>query len=463
MARRIISPTRSGKVPPPGIAISDADRAELQADVDKLGQEIATLRTDLKGKPMLNLLPDVQIFPNAVRSALTYNEFYNTNQVKIARQLIQQGFDRVRSLREGKEPMPNAKGLIVRGYLSRVDGSAQPYGLVVPATYAPGSKEPRRLDFWFHGRGETLTELDFINGRQNSPGEFTPSNAFVLHLYGRYCNGSRFAGETDFFEALEHVKQHYPIDTNRMVVRGFSLGGAACWHMTTHHAGLWAAAAPGAGFSETEDFLKTFQKETLNPTPYERKLWHLYDSTDHALNLFNVPTIAYSGEIDSQKQAADIMVKAAAAEGLKFPYIIGPNTPHRYHPQSKIEINKLVDEAAAKGRNPVPEKVKLVTYSLRYNEMFWLRIEGMEEHWEQARVEAQFDKVANTITVTTKNVSAISFEFPKGQGPLDQKRELKLVLNGQKLEPVLESMLGIYVRVPIDGYIFRRTARSGNQ
>ena len=49
----------------------------------------------------------------------------------------------------------------------------------------------------------------------------------MLHLYGRYCNANKFAGEVDLFEALDDVKRHYPIDENRMLVRGFSMGGAA--------------------------------------------------------------------------------------------------------------------------------------------------------------------------------------------------------------------------------------------
>src|SRR6266498_3601041 len=276
--------------------------------------------------------------------------------------------ERAKALHEGFAPWTNASGLIVRGYRSKIDGSVQPYGLVIPASYQSPSAQRFRLDFWFHGRGETLTELDFINGRQKSPGEFTPPDAFVLHLYGRYCNGNKFAGEVDVFEALESVRKHYPIDDNRLVVRGFSLGGAACWHMAVHYAGLWAAAAPGAGFSETPDFLKVFQKETLAPTWYEKKLWHWYDCTDYAVNLFNCPTVAYSGEIDSQKQAADVMAKALAAEGLELVHIIGPQTGHKYHPDAKAEINRRIDSIVARGRNPLPRKVRFTTWTLRYNQ-----------------------------------------------------------------------------------------------
>src|SRR5262245_4224189 len=63
-------------VPPkPKDAVSMTEKAELQKGVNELGAEIESLRTSLKDKPdLLALLPDVQIFHNAVRYALTYDE-----------------------------------------------------------------------------------------------------------------------------------------------------------------------------------------------------------------------------------------------------------------------------------------------------------------------------------------------------------------------------------------------------
>ena len=50
-----------------------------------------------------------------------------------------------------------------------------------------------RLDIWFHGRGETLSELSFVNQRRKSRGRFTPTDTIVLHPYGRYSNAFKFA------------------------------------------------------------------------------------------------------------------------------------------------------------------------------------------------------------------------------------------------------------------------------
>jgi hypothetical protein len=433
-------PDKVRRIPPPGVVLPAAERMELEQGVSELTQVIDALRRELSSKPaLLDLLPDVQIFQKAVQNALAFDEFFNiTNEVPAARDLLRLGTDRANQLRSGQAPWTTAPGLIVRGYISKIDGSVQPYGLVVPASYGPATAHPFRLDTWFHGRGENLSELNFLRDRQRSPGEFAPPNAFVLHPYGRYCNGQRFAGETDFFEALGHVRKHYPIDENRITVRGFSLGGAACWHLAVHHAGLWAAAAPGAGFSETADFLKVFQNEPLKPAWYEEKLWHLYDSTDYAVNVFNCPTVAYSGEIDKQKQAADIMAKAVASEGLKLVHIIGPQTGHRYHPGAKIEINERIDSIVERGRNHLPRKVRFTTWTLRYNQMLWVTVDGLEKHWERARVDAEILD-ANTVAVRTENISALTLSMPSGLCPLDNTRPPKVVLNGRELEaaPVL--------------------------
>jgi hypothetical protein len=174
-------------IPPPGIAVPPADQAELQAGVDTLGKEIESLRSHLKSKPaLLDLLPDVQIYHNAVRYALTHHEFFKSDEIAVAKALLEQGIDRATTLRDGKAPWTTATGLVVRGYLSRIDGSVQPYGLVVPASFHPGFPHRHRLDIWFHGRGETLSEVNFIDDRQRTPGEFTPPHTFVLHPYGRY-------------------------------------------------------------------------------------------------------------------------------------------------------------------------------------------------------------------------------------------------------------------------------------
>ncbi|MBI3466134.1 MAG: prolyl oligopeptidase family serine peptidase, partial [Planctomycetes bacterium] len=297
-------PDNVRRIPKLGIEVPADVRQALSDESGKLEQEIARLR-EREDASTRSLLPDVEIYAKAVRDALVYQEFFEPREINTARELLAEGQKRAEQLLAGEPLWPNQRGLVVRGYVSRIDGSVQPYGLVVPESYRPGGNDRFRLDIWFHGRGETLSEANFISQRRRQPGQFTPPGTIVLHPYGRYSNAFKFAGEVDVLEALESVQSRYRVDEDRTAVRGFSMGGAACWQFAVHYADRWFAANPGAGFAETPEFLKIFQQETLAPTWYEQKLWQLYDCTGYARNLLDCPTVAYSGELDAQKQAAD--------------------------------------------------------------------------------------------------------------------------------------------------------------
>jgi len=412
-------------IPPAGVEVPAPDRTELEnglkrlkAAIDKLGHH--------------PLLPDVMIYHEAVRYALQYNEFFKLEEVFKAKLLLQHGEERARQLAEGKAPWATATGLVVRGYVSKIDKSVQPYGLVIPPTFTPNTTHKWRLDAWFHGRGETLSEVNFLTERETRMGEFTPRDTIVVHLYGRYCNANKFAGEVDLFETLDKVKQQYRIDENRILVRGFSMGGASTWQFGTHYPGLWAAIAPGAGFSESAQFLRLKLDGPEAPPTWEQKLFHLYDATDYAINLFNTPIVAYNGENDGQKQAADMMEKAMEAEGLRLTRIVGPKTGHSYHPDSKIEIDRILDAIAERGRDPYPRKIKFTTWTLAYNQMKWATIDALGQHWERARLNAEIVG-DNAVNVETANVTAFTFAMGPGGCLLDITRKPVVTIDGQKL------------------------------
>ena len=419
-------PDNVRRVPKLGVDVPDADRVELEAGLKTLAEQIAALKQS--DTPLVKqLLPDVLIYHRAVDQALRYREFFDAKEIPVAKALLEQGRQRAELLLAGKAPWTEQTGLVVRGYISRIDQTVQPYGLVIPATYEFAGQKPHRLDFWFHGRGENLSEVNFLNDRSMNVGAISPPDTIVLHPYGRYCNANKFASEIDSFEALDAVKKQYRVDDNRIAVRGFSMGGAAAWQFAVHYPDRWFAANPGAGFSETPDFLKVFQSETLTPTWYEQKLWRMYDCPGYAANLAHLPTIAYSGEIDRQKQAADMMAAAFEREGMKLLHIIGPKTAHSIHKDSAKEIEAKLAEWAVNGRNSKPLQpsslrgesliAQLATYSLKYNSTYGLTILGLGEHWEEARVTVTFGQTtpAPIFRVATKNVTAFKLDVP-GEG-----------------------------------------------
>ena len=404
-------------IPPAGVDLDPAVRKSLEEKRDALGQKLQQLRQ--KGGPLTNeFLTDVEIFHRAVDQALKFNEFFDKNEGKGAERVLAEGDARASALLEGKTPWTKQTGLVVRGYRSKLDGTSLPYGLVIPEVAFSGG--PRlRCDVWCRGRSERGVEVQFIAQRMSQVGPVQPEDTIVLHPFGRYCNANKLAGEVDTLEALEHARKHYRIDGDRIAIRGFSMGGAAAWHLAVHYPDLWFAANPGAGFSETPDFLKVFQNEKLEPTWYEQKLWRMYDCPGWAANLWECPTIAYSGEIDKQKQAADIMEPAVEKEGMILTHIIGPRTAHSIHPGSLREIERRLLRLAqvTKQRDdvllaPTSVRKKFVTFTLKYDSADWVTVHGLRDHWEESRVEASFD--GEHVTVNTRNVTDFTIRIPAG-------------------------------------------------
>ncbi|MGC4045964.1 MAG: hypothetical protein QM758_19400 [Armatimonas sp.] len=152
-------------IPPPGIAIEANEKTDWEAGLTELAAALKKVERD-------PLYPDAAIFYKAVQWSLNDNTVYSPREKEAAKKLLAEGLSRAKALAAGQAPWTKQTGLVVRAYRSKLDGSLQPYGLVVPDNAFDGGK--KRLDVWFHGRGETLTELAFCEQRMRSVGDFAP-------------------------------------------------------------------------------------------------------------------------------------------------------------------------------------------------------------------------------------------------------------------------------------------------
>lgn len=421
---------KSTTIPPQGTPLAPADQAMIEKGIKDLGAAIDELKAQLQNKPEAAYLPDIQIYYNALRYPLQYNEPID---VKKAQPAIAEGMARANELKSGKHSWTEKSG--PRGYLSKIDGSVQPYILSVPPNYKPGQKEPLPIAFSCHGRNEKLMELEFISGKlegllnSSTPGD--TKNKFIVYLYGRYCCANKLAGEIDLFEAWKRVGEQFPLDKARVEVTGFSMGGGAVWHFAAHYGSDWVIATPGAGFSESERFLHLKEQGEVPPW-YESALYHLYNATDHADNFANFPVISYAGELDGQKQAGDVMEEAMAKIGLKLERFVGPKVPHKYEPETKKLLDARVEQIVQAGKNFMPQRVRFDTYSLRYDNMLWITVTALEKHWTKATVDAQIDG-GKTLRLTTQNVSSLFLEFPLKQSPFAPNTKVTAVIDNQKV------------------------------
>lgn len=406
------------QIPPPGVPIEQADRDALTEQLKTLKQKVDELRGS-KNPTVQKYLPDVEIFSRAIELALNEDGFFDPKDGQRAQAVAKEGIARAEALAQGQTPWTKQNGSVVRGFRSKLDGTPQPYGIVYQGDLS--TAQGIRADIWCRGRSEKGLEVQFLATRMTSPDPVPAPGVLMIHPFGRYCNANKLAGEVDTLEALDHALSEYPIDPQRVAIRGFSMGGAAAWHLAVHYPDKWFAANPGAGFSETPDFLKVFQKEELKPYPFEQTLWQMYDCPVWVRNLRMLPTIAYSGEIDSQKQAADIM--AAACWGLPGPerfeltHIIAPKTAHSIAPAARAEIEKRLATLDGLRTDTPPWEVTLTTTTLKYNTSHWVTIHKLQEHWKPASIRATLisgeskQDFSPDIRVVAENITEFSMEF----------------------------------------------------
>src|SRR5258706_9183448 len=120
-------------IPPIGKELSAADKTELEGAISHLDNEIRTLRLSLDGKPaLLALLPDIQIYHNALRYPLLYHKPID---MKSARAALADADDRLAQLHAGQPRWINLTG--PRGYVSRTHTPAQPNVLPFRPTHNP--------------------------------------------------------------------------------------------------------------------------------------------------------------------------------------------------------------------------------------------------------------------------------------------------------------------------------------
>src|SRR5262249_27778676 len=142
-------------------------------------------------------------------------------------------------------------------------GSVQPYAVTFPAAYGRQPGKNWRLDVELHGRDKTLTEVKFLTqyaGDKPAPKE---QDFVLLQIFGRGNNAYRWAGEPDVFEAIHaflaverSLNRESLIGLTRVVLPGFSMGGAGTWPLGLHRPDQWCVLGPGAGFTATRGYVK---------------------------------------------------------------------------------------------------------------------------------------------------------------------------------------------------------------
>ncbi|RPJ69326.1 MAG: hypothetical protein EHM24_18905 [Acidobacteria bacterium] len=123
----------------------------------------------------------------------------------------------VRAAEAGEDAVAARTGILRRAFRSAVDGTLQPYSIRLPAGYRAGRRYP--LFVYLHGSGE--------DDRNQVGRDWFPADAIVLAPLGRGTSNFYTAdhAQDDIREAIQDVVANYGVDTTRVVLSGFSMGG----------------------------------------------------------------------------------------------------------------------------------------------------------------------------------------------------------------------------------------------
>jgi pimeloyl-ACP methyl ester carboxylesterase len=417
--------------PPPSRPPDAAALKAIAAKTARLEKVLAALRKQGLRDPQL---AELQVFLTAAQRVVRHNEFFQAESPAWTDEALDRGLLRARFAAQGESPWLHGRGFaVVRAYRSKIDGSVQPYAVTLPATYGNDPNRKWRLDVVLHGRDPGLTEVMFLrqhNGDQAAPRD----QPFVrLDVFGRGNNAYRWAGEADVFEALESfltvergLARDKLLDLSRVVLRGFSMGGAGTWHLGLHYPDRWCLLGPGAGFTTTHGYVKGLPAQI---PPWQEKCLRIYDALDYADNLFDVPAVAYAGADDPQRQAA--LNIEGRLKSAQFPYALkvltAPGLEHAFPPAWQAKAEAAYAPFVAKGRPEYPPRVRFVTCTLRFPGCDWVEILALDRHYERALVDAE--RAEGGFTVRTANVRALHLSLPVGAAP-----DVKVTIDGQAVQ-----------------------------
>lgn len=381
---------------------------ELSTLRERNAQLTANLQA-IEAQAQPELFPDAAIFGKAVDYVLRFpNRFFRKECYNEALAAIDDGLHRTAELNAKTSSWTTARGFVTRGFRSPLDGSLQPYCIYVPKDYDP--QKPMRLDVILHGRNGSLNEVSFLASGQNGKilgsetGREGDPDCLKLYVFGRGNTSSMWAGEADVFEAIASVRARYNVDGERIVLRGFSMGGTSAWELGLHFPSSWAAVEAGAGYVETRpEVLKTIHE------PWQLAVLPIHDVSNCAINLTNVPFVSYFGSLDSQQQNPLIRenLKKEGYEPSQLPrarFLVGEGVAHNMKPEMKQIIDEFI---ASQLPRRTPTEFRFVIYTPRYGEFADFHVDSLEKLYARAELRGTRDHVE------TKNIWVLKLDTPR--------------------------------------------------
>jgi poly(3-hydroxybutyrate) depolymerase len=193
--------------------------------------------------------------------------------------------------------------------------------------------------------------------------------------------------------ALDEVRAHYPVDPDRVILTGYSMGGYGSWNIGLRYPDRFAAIAPHAGGISRRENLETRDERS-------RAL---------LLNGKNLPSFFVHGGSDPVVPTRFSRTMAAELQGLgaDVTYIEVPGAGHVIMSflEGDEHLQQLKAWTAERVRDPHPRRIEHAAIGVYQGADRWIRIDGLTR--EAGRVAAEV-KEDGRIVVDAQGVSALT-------------------------------------------------------
>jgi dienelactone hydrolase len=316
-------------------------------------------------------------------------------------------------------------------FISAIDSSCQYYSVLYPKDYDPAKRYGLILSL--HGAGvEASGQVD----------AYKPKDwAFVIAATNRRPFGFDWQdwGRLDAMEVLDHALASLPVDRDRVMLTGHSMGGHGTWHVGLAHSDRFAAAATEAGWPDIQLYVPMFlQRTAIFADPAQvaiRDMAMRPDNTPAMLvNALNLPFyILHGGDDDNVPTYHGRNFAEWLKElGYRFTYKEVPNRPHWWSYEdglSCVDDTDLMAFLKAQKRDPGPRHVRFRTADLgQSSRNYWVVVERALTVGRDADIEARASD--SLVSVKTVNVGQFSLDLataPFFAGPVRVEIDGKVI------------------------------------
>lgn len=192
--------------------------------------------------------------------------------------------------------LKNKKGIFRRGFFSTVDSTYRPYSIKVPDNYDPAKRYP--LLVYLHGSGqddrgmlESLPEFS-LNCIQIAPNGRGTSNCYTTDH-----------AQEDIEEAIRDVIRNYRVDTTKIILAGFSMGGYGVYRTFYEHPSRYRALAVFSGSPDVATRWIGHDQPDFLKEEYLKPFTGIPVFIFHGSNDFNLPVTDTRLVVDKLKKA----------------------------------------------------------------------------------------------------------------------------------------------------------------